>query len=49
VQQHAVIFITQTEPAAADLPQFVKGEFDAFLECGIRAHGLLRLRCGDRS
>ena len=28
-------------------PQFVKEEFDAFLECGILAHGFLRLRCGD--
>lgn len=30
----------------ADLPQFVKDEFDTFLECGILAHGFLRLRCG---
>ncbi len=30
---------------AASLPQFVKDEFDAFLECGILAHGFLRLRC----
>jgi Transposase zinc-binding domain len=29
------------------LPKFVKDEFDAFLECGILAHGFLRLRCGD--
>ncbi len=27
------------------LPEFVKDEFDAFLECGILAHGFLRLRC----
>ncbi len=33
--------------AGADLPQFVKDEFDAFLECGILANGFLRLRCGD--
>ncbi len=33
--------------AGAGLPQFVKDEFDAFLECGILAHGFLRLRCGD--
>ena len=26
------------------LPPFVKDEFDAFLECGILAHGFLRLR-----
>ena len=29
------------------LPLFVRYEFDAFLECGILAHGLLRLHCGD--
>jgi hypothetical protein len=38
VQQHAVIFIAETEAATgADLPQFVKDEFDAFLKCGILA------------
>ena len=47
VQQHAATFFAETEAAAeADLPQFVKDEFDAFLECGILAHGFLRLRCG---
>jgi len=49
VQQHAATFFAEAEAAAgADLPQFVKDEFDAFLECGILAHGLLRLRCGER-
>jgi hypothetical protein len=48
VQQHAATFFAPAEAAAgADLPQFVKDEFDAFLECGILAHGFLRLRCGD--
>jgi hypothetical protein len=48
VQQHAASFFAQAEAeAGADLPQFVKDEFDAFLECGILAHGFLRLRCGD--
>ena len=38
----------QAEGAAgADLPQFDKDEFDAFLEYGILAHGFLRLRCGN--
>ena len=46
--QHAATFFAQAEDAAgADLPQFVKDEFDAFLECGILAHGFLRLHCGD--
>jgi ribosomal protein S27E len=48
VQQHAATVFAQAEAAAgADLPQFVNDEFDAFLECGILAHGFLRLRCGD--
>ena len=48
VQQHAATFFAETEAAAGvDLPQFVKDEFDAFLECGILAHGFLRLHCGD--
>jgi hypothetical protein len=29
------------------LPDFVKDEFDAFLECSILAHGFVRLRCAD--
>jgi len=48
VQQHATTFIAQAEDAAgADLPQFVKDEFDAFLECSILALGFLRLGRGD--
>ena len=48
VQQHAASFIAHTEASTgAALPRFVKDEFDAFLECGILAHGFLRLRCGD--
>ena len=48
VQQHAATFFAEAEYAAgAALPQFVRDEFDAFLECGILAHGFLRLRCGD--
>ena len=47
MQQHAATFFPETEAATgADLAQFVKDEFDAFLECGILAHGFLRLRCG---
>lgn len=48
VQQHAATFFAEAEDAAgADLPQFVKNEFDAFLECAILARGFLRLRCGE--
>ncbi len=48
VQQHAASFIAHTEASTgSELPRFIKDEFDAFLECGILAHGFLRLRCGD--
>ena len=48
VQQHAASFIAHTEAGTgAELPRFIKDEFDAFLECGILAHGFLWLRCGE--
>jgi hypothetical protein len=48
VQQHAASFIAHTEASTgAELPRFIKDEFEVFLECGILAHGFLRLRCGD--
>jgi Putative transposase len=48
VQQHAASFIAHTEASTgAELPRFIKDEFDAFLECGILAHGFLRLRWGE--
>ena len=35
VQQHAASFIAHTEASTgAELPRFIKDEFDAFLECG---------------
>jgi hypothetical protein len=46
VQEHLETFLAQVEAeTGAGLPDFVKEEFDAFLECGILAHGFLRLRC----
>jgi hypothetical protein len=48
VQEHAGSFIARTEArASANCRATSKAEFDAFLECGIPAHGFLRLRCGD--
>jgi hypothetical protein len=48
VQQHAATYFAQAENVAgADLPQFVKEEFDAFSSAASVAHGFLRLRCGD--
>ncbi len=47
-QQHAASFISHTEAGTgAERPRFVSAEFDAFLGCGILAHGFLRLRCGE--
>jgi hypothetical protein len=48
VRQHAAGFVAHTEASTgSELPRFIKDEFDAFVECGILAHGLLRLRCGE--
>ena len=45
VLQHAQSFFAQSEETTgASLPQFVKDEFDAFLECGILAHGFAHRR-----
>ena len=50
VQEHVETFFAQVETEVGSrLPDFVKDEFDAFLECGILAHGFLRLRCADCS
>jgi hypothetical protein len=46
VREHLETFLAEVDTeGAASLPQFVKDEFDAFLEFGILAHGFLRLRC----
>ena len=46
VQEQLQTFLAQVEAkTGAGLPEFVKDEFEAFLECGILAHGFLRLRC----
>jgi len=48
VQEHLETFLAQVElETGSGLPDFVKDEFDAFLECGILARGFLRLRCAD--
>jgi Protein of unknown function (DUF3623)/Transposase zinc-binding domain len=48
VHQHAAGFIAHTgATTGAELPRLIKDEFDAFLECGILAHGFPRLRCGE--
>ncbi len=48
VQQCAASLIAQTEASSgAELPRLIKEEFEDFLECGILAHSLLRLRCSE--
>jgi hypothetical protein len=48
VQENAATFFAQVEAeTGAGLPDFVKAEFEAFLDCGILANGFLRLRCQD--
>ena len=47
-KKHLETFLAQVEAeTGVGLPEFVKAEFDAFLQCGILAHGFLRLRCAD--
>ena len=46
VQEQLETFLAQVEAeTGASLLAFIKEEFDAFLKCGILAHGFLRLRC----
>ena len=48
VREHFATFLAQVEArTGTGLPEFVKDEFEAFLECGILAHGFLRVRCAD--
>jgi hypothetical protein len=43
-----LVLLAQVErETGAGLPDFVQDEFDPFLDCGILAHGFLRLRCAD--
>ena len=47
VRQHDETFVAEVGNASGGvgLPQFVKDEFDAYLDCGILANGFLRLTC----
>ena len=48
VQEQLEAFLAHAEAqTGAGLPVFVKDECEAFLECGILAHGFLRARCAD--
>ena len=46
VREHYETFAAEVEHVCTTgLPQFVKDEFNAYLDCGILAHGFLRLTC----
>ena len=48
VREHLETFLAQVQAkTGTGLPEFVKDEFEAFLECGILAHGFLRVHCAD--
>src|SRR5437870_33364 len=47
IADHLETFLASldADPAATGLPAYVQREFDAYLQCGILAHGFLRLGC----
>ena len=48
VQEYVETFFADVQAqTGSELPQFIRDEFDRFLECGILARGFLRLRCGE--
>jgi hypothetical protein len=47
VAQNYRTFEAMTEAQGKYLPNHVTQEFEAFLKCGILAHGFLRVRCND--
>ena len=47
VQGHLAAFFTQCETFDRSIPLFIKDELEAFLRCGILAHGFARIYCGE--
>ncbi|NBS59152.1 MAG: hypothetical protein EBS65_19340 [Betaproteobacteria bacterium] len=48
VREHLETFLAQVQAkTGTGLPEFVKDEFEAVLECGVLAHGFLRVHCAD--
>jgi hypothetical protein len=45
IQENLNTFITERETESRPLPEYIIKEFEAFLKCGIPAHGFLRLKC----
>lgn len=47
VQQYLNTFLAQCGSEGRPAPDFVKKEFEAYLECGILAYGFARVHCSD--
>ncbi len=47
LQAELVTFIADREAEGRPLPDYLLEEFEAYLKCGILAHGFLRLNCQD--
>jgi hypothetical protein len=47
--EHLETFLDRARTASLELPKYVEGELRAFVECGILAHGFVRIRCDDCS
>ena len=45
IQEHLATFVHERELENRPLPPYVFNEFEAYLKCGILAHGFLRLKC----
>ena len=45
VSQHLGGFLARAEERDRTLPRFARREFDAFLRCGVLAHGFCRVHC----
>src|SRR6056297_3445848 len=45
LQEHLNTFIAERQAEGRPLPDYVTEEFEAYMRCGIPAHGFLRLAC----
>ena len=45
--EHLESFLERTRSSDRQLPAYVEEELRAYLDCGILAHGFLRVRCED--
>jgi len=45
VADHLDTFLRDRQEEGRPVPEYIEKEFDAFLQCGILAHGFLRIKC----